>query len=379
MHRQRGASLVEALIAFVVLSLGLVAMARLQNHLRLNADIARQRSEAVRLAQEDIESLRAFAAVGAAPGVRSYADIAEATRTENGETGYHGNASYELARAVADHDDLDHKSAAVTVRWSDRSGQVQQVLLQSVIAASHPALSGALTVQAAVQPLNRVFGRSALIPPTAKDLGNGSSAFKPAASGGIAFVFDNITGEVTSRCDVATTVRTADLTLAQLDDCTAIGGLLLSGAVRFSLSAPPDAAQPNDAALPLAVSLSLSVGTDPECFTEAQQRVVTYHCVMTPVQGRWSGRSTLVPEGWALGSSADEYRICRYSADQDGNGTVDRNAEHPDTYRDVDATLMQQNFLIIRGDQACPAAAAINVDGDGPRVYADIGTVQHQP
>ena len=37
-------------------------------------------------------------------------------------------------------------------------------------------------------------------------------------------------------------------------------------------------------------------------------------------KGRWSGRSTLVPDGWALGSSADEYKVCRYSADQDGNG-----------------------------------------------------------
>ena len=379
MRHQRGASLIEALVAFLVLSLGLVGMARLQNHLRFNADIARQRSEAVRLAQEDIESLRAFAAMSTTPGVRAYADIAAANRIENSGTGYHSNASYDIARVVAVDDGLDHKTPTVTVSWSDRSGELRQVLLQSVIAAAHPALSGALTVQSAVQPLKWVFGRSALIPPTAKDLGNGSSVFKPAAAAGIAFVFDNGTGELTSRCNVAAAVQTQDLTLAHLTDCTATGGLMLSGAVRFSLGTPPDAADPNDLALPLSVALSLSVGTDASCTTEPKERVVAYHCGMTPVQGRWSGRCTVVPDGWALGSSADEYKVCRYSADQDGNGTVDRNAEHPDIYDEVDATLMQQNFLIIRGDQTCPAGAPIEVDGDGPQVYADLGTVLHQP
>ena len=59
--RQRGVALLEALIAFLVLSIGLLALSRLQTHLRTNADAARERSEAVRLAQTDIESLRVFA------------------------------------------------------------------------------------------------------------------------------------------------------------------------------------------------------------------------------------------------------------------------------------------------------------------------------
>ena len=58
---QRGISLIEALIAFLVLSLGVLGMSKLQSHLRLHSDIARQRSEAVRIAQEDMEALRSFA------------------------------------------------------------------------------------------------------------------------------------------------------------------------------------------------------------------------------------------------------------------------------------------------------------------------------
>ena len=48
-RRARGATLLEALVAFLVLSLGMLTMARVQSSLRLNSDIARQRTEAVRL------------------------------------------------------------------------------------------------------------------------------------------------------------------------------------------------------------------------------------------------------------------------------------------------------------------------------------------
>ena len=66
-------------------------------------------------------------------------------------------------------------------------------------------------------------------------------------------------------------------------------------------------------------------------------------------------------------------KVCRYSADQDGSGAVDSNAEHPNEYKDVDRSLMQQNFLIVRGDQSCPVATK------GDTVFADLSTVQHQP
>ncbi len=414
--RQRGATLIEALIAFLVLSLGMLAMARLQNHLRLNSDVARQRSEAVRLAQEDIETLRSFATIASAPGVRSYAAIAPAEISVQSGTGFHSNASYEVARSVDASDASALKTATVAVHWLDRTGGAQQAVLSSVIARSNPALSAALAVSTSVST-RTAFGRSARIPLAAKDLGNGSSVLKPVAAGTLAFIFDNATGQVTAICSgVGAGTTTMNLSLADLGTCDAVSGMLLSGQVHFSNAAPPDAARANDVPLPLAVRLVPTGGTypaPPSCASEAQkmvafstpagarrlavpidavpasvgvsnwvdlgERFVAYHCVVTPLNGRWSGRSSLEPQGWALGNAGNEYKVCRYSADQDGSGAVDSNAEHPDSYSHVDATLLQQNFLVIKGDQLCPLGAHVTADVQGTRVYSNLGTVQHQP
>jgi len=143
---QRGTTLFEALIAFLVLSLGMVAIARVQGHLRLDADAARQRSEAVRLAQEDMETLRGFAtidaAAAAAAGTRAFDAIASTSRSVDTGT------AYRIDRQIAATGALHAKAASVTVSWTDRSGSAQQVALHSIIAGTDPALSGALALAA---------------------------------------------------------------------------------------------------------------------------------------------------------------------------------------------------------------------------------------
>ena len=87
-------------------------------------------------------------------------------------------------------------------------------------------------------------------------------------------------------------------------------------------------------------------------------RHLAYRCVVTPrADGRWSGRSALLPAGWTIGSGSGDRRVCRYVADSDGSGAIDANIEHPLDYVDVAGSLLAQNFLVVRGDQACPAAA----------------------
>src|SRR5205814_8511483 len=211
--------------------------------------------------------------------------------------------------------------------------------LQSVIAATPPGLSGALAARAAGQPFKTVRGRSAFVPPDAADLGNGRSAFKPAAGGTIAFVVDNGSGAVTAMCtDVAANVQTPDLRASDLTHCSEVNALLLSGLVLVSLASPPDAANAHDAPLPLSVALTLTGGTypaAPTCISEAQKlvaiavvnggtrrqavplsatpasmglagwtelndRSVAYHCPIPPLAAAWPGRSPVALQGLTL-------------------------------------------------------------------------------
>ena len=264
---QRGASLLEALIAFAVLSLGLSGMARLQTHLRLDAEIARQRSEAVRLAQQDIETLRSFSALGAADHQRAYADIAPAQQPVSLAT-----TRYELTRRVADA--AGYKATGVTLAWADRRGQPHSVVLESMIAGSDPLLAASLTVVRRVHPMRGAAGRAPGVPLGAKDLGDGRSVLKPQATGNLAFVFSNLSGQIVGRCDaVAPATSTRDLTSADIAGCDTVSALLLSGVVRVSATQPPDPAHANDAPLGLRIELALTGGpypAAPQCASEAQ-------------------------------------------------------------------------------------------------------------
>ncbi|HPO19087.1 MAG TPA: hypothetical protein PLO07_07820, partial [Rubrivivax sp.] len=64
----RGMSLVEAIVAMAVMAFGMIAIVGLQSSLRQNSEIAKQRSEAVRIAEEAIEQWRAFSIMGTTSG-----------------------------------------------------------------------------------------------------------------------------------------------------------------------------------------------------------------------------------------------------------------------------------------------------------------------
>lgn len=381
-RRQHGISLIEALIALLVLSLGMLTVSQLQTHLRLGSDIARQRTEAVRLGQEDIETLRAYSMLAASGAAHSWAGIANASRSVDASTGYATHTRYTVARAIVDNNALAAKTAAVTVHWTDRDGEAQKIVLTTVIAAHDPAHGGVLALAPSGVHATGASSRSTRVPLLAKDLGNGRSVMKPTNTSTIALIFDNISGNLTVCCiGINPAMTTCDLAFTDLTACGAISAQLLSGSVRFSQTAPPDAARGNDAPLALSITLALTGGTyatAPECSSEAVQteagdRYVAYHCVVQPLaSGRWSGRSTVVPSGWTIGTTADARQVCRYATDLDGSGAIDSNEEHPTTYSAVDHSLANQNFLVIAGNQTCPAGAAADA-------FVSHATAAHQP
>lgn len=419
---QRGVTLIEALLSFLVLAVGVLAMAQLHHHLQAHADLARQRSEAVRIAQEDIESTRAYVSLdsaGALSGSAAYQHIESVTSSVERLNGQPLRTVFHLTRQIDDGSALRLKGTNVGVAWTASDGSAQRAEVSSAIAGQNPALAGALTLEPSTLTAPGGIARSTRIPVAAKNLGDGRSALNPAIGDTLAIVFDNASGQVTQRCtDVPAGVSTAQLTTEHLTRCSEARGLLLSGTVRFSNAVPPDPLAANDPPLDLALSISLTSGVaaaSPWCSIEAQktvlyraaegvrrvavplnaepasvgvsgwtelgERFIAYHCLVPSAgdPGRWSGSSTLVPFGWTIGTTASDRQVCRYARDRDGSGAIDRNDEHPTVYSGVDQALVQQNFLVIRGDQSCPDGTAARIEAGEPAIAMQVATVQHQP
>ncbi len=142
--RVAGTTLVEALIALLVVSLAVVALARVQTDLGLAAETARQRADAVRLAEDDLEQLRAFATIAASGTARSYADVVPARRTIGASPDSPGRRPFSLERRVGTNAVATAREVTVVVDWQDSGGHPQRVVLSSMIAAADPALGGAL-------------------------------------------------------------------------------------------------------------------------------------------------------------------------------------------------------------------------------------------
>lgn len=405
--RQRGFTLLEALIAFLVLALGMVALAQLPKQLRLRGEVARQQGEAARLAQSEIETLRAFAVVADTAGLRSFDAITASSRAIEA----HGTR-FAIARRVVADPATSSKRVEVDLGWTDRSGAAQSLTLSTVIARESPALGAALGLARTEALARGAGGRSPRVPIVAQDLGDGRSALKPVETGTLALVLDNATGQVVGRCTgVDPMLATRDLTVARLGACdTTAAGWLISGTVRFTSALPPDPAQADEAPLAFAVVALPSAGTDQVAavcgseametvafdrdgsrrlatvpigalpaslgvtgWTETGERFARYHCAVYPgATAGWSGRTTLLPSGWAIGSVAGTWRVCRYTPDIDRSGAIDANAEHPADYRALTESLSNQNFLVVAGTAACPA-------GNNTDPSAVPRTAPHQP
>ncbi len=386
----QGIALIEALVALLIMAFGMLAMVGLQGNLRRSADLAKQRGEAVRLAQSEMESLRAFSVLAhpdpanPAAGTLAYADIT--TQAANSDAGDpNSNAVFTLTRTVTPWTQAQSQQTAVRVRvdWLDRAAGAQFVLLDSIISRADPGLSTALTIAPTSLTVQRPAGRESSIPLGAHDLGDGRSVFVPSSNDTVAWVFNNLSGVITGKCMVAMGTLASGLTAGDVADCSNnTFGYLLSGFVRFSFTAPPDSSQANSAALALDVGLS-NTSVSHECYDNSAQiiatagSIVSYHCIVYPDNANppeWSGRLEL--SGITLAAdSPNPRKICRYSADYDGNGSVS-NIEHPASYTHVTGALTRQNFLVINASQNCPAGHAID---PAAGFFTNTATVLHQP
>ena len=358
--RQRGVSLIEALVAMGVMAFGMLAVVGLQATLRTNADISKQRAGAVRIAQQSVEDWRAFTTLETTAGVIDYQDL-----VSDGPTNIAGiNATYARTRTftVWPGGSPPMKTLAVTVAWTDRSGEVQKVQLSSVIAGISPELAGSLAIPTSGVPGRQPLGRSPSIPYAAIDIGGGRSAFVPpqGAGGTVVWVVDNLTTVVTT-CAILDLLQ--PITAGNIVNCTG-RAQLLQGYVNFANTAAQataaEAVSPTGAAFAVAVKVmrtlptALTVATGSGCFTTVPvvgQPNVAYYCAV-PVSvipadpPIWSGYAIVTAATLPVAPVVGDLSTCRYTTQR--NDSAIANVKHPRAYSAVGTALTQQNFLIVK-------------------------------
>src|SRR5690606_10066005 len=140
----RGFTMIEAIVAFVVLAAGLLALLSFHSVTqKTNAD-AKIQAEAVAFAEEKLQELESFLAQ----------DDARLAEGEGSDTPAGQLATFARTWEVSEDDDLANLIfAEVTVTWTDREGEEQQVVLNSAIDRKAPAesVANSLTVVANAQ------------------------------------------------------------------------------------------------------------------------------------------------------------------------------------------------------------------------------------
>lgn len=540
--QQRGIALIEAMVALLIVSFGALGLVGMHLFLNRNADLAKQRSEAVRLAQADMENMRVYRTMGPSSAPLYWTNVIQAASTpvstETGINSYTSNTSYTLTRSVVNSSTANYKQIQVNVAWADRAGANQAIVFRSIVNGTDPSTAVSLSIAPNGSPVRDTLGRNVSIPIPSKNLGDGTSAFKPRSDGTTLVVFDNTTGLIKKICTITSTTQSAQITTSDLTSCTEKNAYLLSGFIRFKTGrfntnfdpvtandqvpagttwnvgmtmndvAPlPGSALPaqkhgllsllskNSAAWTTAISNTLYPSA-PACAAESLKTIkftaavnysftnngsttsttsttvyltipasvpltaaaiapytthtnisnitdlvsntsppageyyVGYSCVIEPIDldndtttpKAWTGLLKLSATGASLNTTSTTsttYKVCRFSADYNisykpykpsppypantpnpfspsnyaiwypvspapddaGAENVDRidNEEHPYAYLNVQRSLSNQNFLVIKGNESCPSGSSVEVNGTGSEVYKSTTTVLHQP
>lgn len=385
---QRGVSLIEALVALAVMAFGILGVIGVQTTLRVNGDVAKQRAEGVRIAQEAIENWRTFTVLTSTlptGHTMSFAQMVTDTSPTT-VTGTASNTTFSLARTVATSTDPLSKTVQVDVSWADRSGETQNVVLTTRVAGILPELSGSLSIPSRSLSNQQLGGRNTAIPAGAViDPGDPtrSSYAPPGAPTGVTWVFNNTSGLITSLCNPFP------------GTCTPTSAALLTGFVRFALDLtnptgaesenPPTPTPASPFAFDVQVVTTAPAAATIDCFEQSTTAFVAYYCAVplsTVPPLVWSGQSLLVGLTTAtsvnsVATAALDYRVCRYTPGANNAAAVS-NLQHPLNYSAVGTSLTNQNFLLIRADDDVTTAFACPGD-DTSTLFINGNTLPHQP
>lgn len=138
-NREKGQTLIEALITLLFIAVSVIALIRFQSYLAYNNILAEQRNEASILAIQKIEKLRDFQVLNNTSGYTSYQSIASGSSTTNSTT-----TTYTTTWTVTPSTNPTYKNLDVKVSWTDRNNNSNTVELTTIIAGIDPQNSSTI-------------------------------------------------------------------------------------------------------------------------------------------------------------------------------------------------------------------------------------------
>lgn len=217
-HRTPGFALIEALIALVLIAIGLVAVSKLQTLSLFGSGDGRARAEAANFSQQKLEELR---------NVLRRGDFTALASGEADIPGSNGANSFKLVWTVTPDPDaaIEQHLVQLSTTWTDARGDPQQLDLNSVIAWDDPGANGKLPLDTA----------KTLISPTGEALRGDGVAKVP---GGAKLVSTNhdktmiyTDGDKTGKTYLARADGTIILYLNPTKDGTALSFARISGRI----------------------------------------------------------------------------------------------------------------------------------------------------
>ena len=131
---QAGFSMIEVLVAMLIIPIGLLGVAKFQTNIMITGAETKTRSEALYAATSKIEELRTFA------NNTDYSSIASGSDTIAASAG--SNAVLTRSWTVTDVASPNYKVIVVSVGWTASSNQPDSVSLTSYISMADPVVSG---------------------------------------------------------------------------------------------------------------------------------------------------------------------------------------------------------------------------------------------
>ena len=125
-----GFTLIEAMVAMVILSVGLLALGRFQGSVTQSSAQSKARTEALRLAQAKIEQWRNFSTSSQWVLYTAGSDVITGTHTV-----------FSRSWVLVENLSPAYKTMKVTIDWSDRSGN-QSVVLNTLSGKTDPIDAG---------------------------------------------------------------------------------------------------------------------------------------------------------------------------------------------------------------------------------------------